>query len=381
MITNYTKLRVGISIGPHHGQERIWPARSNQNAFFLAEALDHCPNVSSVTLVNTASVKVASALAWDTKHHLALDFDDALQEPFDVFIELGGQLNEAQVNMLKQQSGRLVSHCGNLEYVRAMESMLFNQPKEDSRLFTNQRYDSLWTTPQVENISRSYFEVLQRQESHSVPFVWSPVFLQERTAALPHRGEYQPRTGPRRLSVMEPNTDIANFCLYPTLIAESAYRARPDDIAILQVTSADHIAKNSTDFAALMNRLDIVQDKKAVFLGHRETPAFLAENTDIVISHQLENPLDTFHLEVCWQGYPLVHNAYMCSDLGYYYESNDVVSATAQVFDAMDLHDTQAVRYREQQRVAIGRYAPDNVAVTTVYSALLDDIMSRPARQ
>ena len=146
-----------------------------------------------------------------------------MQEPFDVLIELGGRINKTQVDTLKRQSSRLVSYCGNLEYVHAMESVLFNQPTEDSRLSANQRYDSLWTTPQVENIGRSYFEVFQRQESHPVPFVWSPMFLQERTRAFPHRGEYQPHAGPHRLTVMEPNTDIVNFCLYPTLIAESVY--------------------------------------------------------------------------------------------------------------------------------------------------------------
>ena len=381
MITIFPKLRVGVSIGLHHLQQKMWCGRNNQSAVFLAEALNHCPNVGSVTLVNTASAMAASTLAWDTKRWPMLDFNDAVQEPFDVLIELGGRINKTQVDTLKRQSSRLVSYCGNLEYVHAMESVLFNQPTEDSRLFANQRYDSLWTTPQVENIGRSYFEVFQRQESHPVPFVWSPMFLQERTQAFPHRGEYQPHAGPHRLTVMEPNTDIVNFCLYPTLIAESVYRARPEDIAILQVTSADHINKSSADFAVLMNQLDIVKNKKTVFLGHRAIPEFLAENTDIVISHQLENPLDPMHLEVCWQGYPLVHNAHLCSDLGYYYEGNDVVSATAQVFDAMDLHDTQAVRYREQQRAAIGRYAPDNAAVTAAYSALLDDAMSRPARQ
>ena len=73
-----------------------------------------------------------------------------------------------------------------------------------------------------------------------------------------------------------------------------------------------------------MNQLDIVREHKAVFLGRHDTPRFLAENTDIVVSHQWENPLNYFYLEVCWQGFPLVHNATLCADLGYYYQGNDV---------------------------------------------------------
>jgi hypothetical protein len=59
-----------------------------------------------------------------------------------------------------------------------------------------------------------------------------------------------------------------------------------------------------------------------------DIPTFLAENTDIVISHQMENPLNYFYLEVCWQGYPLVHNASLCDDLGYYYRDNDAEAAS-----------------------------------------------------
>lgn len=70
------------------------------------------------------------------------------------------------------------------------------------------------------------------------------------------------------------------------------------------------MARENKDFIALMNQLDIVRDHKAVFLGRYETPMFLAENTDIVVSHQLENPLNYLYLEVCWQGYALVHNAH-----------------------------------------------------------------------
>ena len=70
---------------------------------------------------------------------------------------------------------------------------------------------------------------------------------------------------------------------------------------------------------------------KAVFLGRHDTPAFLAENTDAVISHQLENPLNYFYLEVCWQGYPLVHNAHLVPELGYYYAGNDVQAGAARL--------------------------------------------------
>ena len=374
-----TRLRVGITIGLHHAAETLWNNGIKQNAVFLAEALRHCPNVASVVLVNTTSVPVTEALPWDLKRWPTIAFD-AAQDQFDVLIELGGQINAEQTDLLKQRGGRLVSYCCGFEYVHAMESILFNRPLWGSSLFINQRYDDIWMVPQVDHISRSYFEVLRRQTARPVPFVWSPVFLEQRAHTLPHAGLYQPHAGARRLSVLEPNINIVKFCLYPALIAEEAYRARPEAIALLQVTNAERIAKESLEFITLMNQLDIVRNHKAVFLGRHETPVFLAGSTDIVVSHQLENPLNYLYLEVCWQGFPLVHNAHLCADLGYYYTGNDVRGGAARVIEAIDAHDARAADYRAEQRERIARFLPDDPALVARYAGLLGELFERPAR-
>jgi len=379
MMTMAARLRIGITIGLHHEAETLWNNGIKQNAVFLAEALRHCPGVSSVVLVNTTAVPITPALPWDQTRWPTTNFEGA-KDSVDVLIELGGQIDHLQTDYLKQRGARLVSYCCGFEYVHAMEAMLFNKPLWGRSLFINGRYDDIWMVPQVANISQSYFEVLRRIEARPVPFVWSPVFLDVRTRGLPEGGVYQPHDGPRRLSVMEPNINVVKFCLYPIFIAELAYRARRDAIALLQVANAERMAKENMEFITLMNQLDLVHEHKAVFLGRHETPVFLAQNTDIVISHQWENPLNYFYLETCWQGYPLVHNAHLCSDLGYYYEGNDVAAGSVRVLEAIDSHDAQAADYRGRQRCLIERYLPDNTAVAEAYNALLLGLMQRPAR-
>ncbi|MFM9921710.1 DUF2827 domain-containing protein [Variovorax sp. H27-G14] len=378
-MTAASPLRIGITISLHQEAETLWNNGIKQNAVFLAEALKHCPAVGSVVLVNTTATPITPALPWDQARWPTVRFE-AAKDSVDVLIELGGQVDAAQTDYLKQRGVRLVSYCCGFEYVHAMEAMLFNKPLWGANLFVNQRYDDIWMVPQVANISQPYFEVLRRAKARAVPFVWSPVFLDERTRDLPHAGVYQPRSGPRRLSVMEPNINVVKFCLYPVLIAELAYRARPEAIALLQVTNAERMATQNMEFITLMNQLDLVREHKAVFLGRHETPAFLAQNTDIVVSHQWENPLNYFYLETCWQGYPLVHNAHLCADLGYFYEGNDVAAGCARVLQAIDTHDAQAATYRERQRSLIARYLPGNAAVTEVYDTLLLDLIQRPAR-
>lgn len=378
-------LRVGITIGLRDAAETLWNNGIKQNAVFLAEALRHCANVASVRLVNTTAVPVTPALPWDLSRWPTCAFDEA-KDALDVLIELGGQIDAAQTEHLKRRGARLVSYCCGFEYVHAMESILFDRPLWGSALFVNPRYDDIWMVPQVERASRPYFEVLRRRHARVVPFVWSPVFLAQRSRMLPHGGVYQPQPqpqpGPRawRLSVMEPNINVVKFCLYPILIAEEAYRAAPEAIARLQVTNTLDKAQKNAEFIALMHQLDIVRDHKAVFLGRCETPQFLAEHTDILISHQWENPLNYLYLEACWQGYPLVHNASLCPELGYYYEANDLRAGAAQVLAIIGQHDAQAAAYRTRQRAYIARYLPGEPALTAHYAQLLDAVMAAPAR-
>jgi hypothetical protein len=373
------KLRIGITIGLQHAAETLWNNGIKQNAVFLAEALRHCPNVQSVVLVNTTHVPITDQLPWDLKRWPTVTFDDA-KDNVDVLIELGGQIDPMATDYLKQRGARLVSYCCGFEYVHAMESVIFNKPSFGEHLFVNQRYDDIWMIPQVANISQAYFEVLRRQTAQVAPFIWSPVFLNARTAHLPNSGEYQPHDGPKRLSVMEPNINVVKFCLYPAMIAELAFRERPEAIKLLQVTNSQHLATGCKEFISLMNQLDIVRQHKAVFFGRHETPVFLAENTDIVVSHQWENPLNYFYLEVCWQGYPLVHNATLCTDLGYYYEANDVSQGARRVIEVIDQHDGNYLSYKKTQRAGIERFLPGNQAMTEAYTDMLASLFSKPAR-
>lgn len=374
-------LRVGITIGLHDAAETLWNNGIKQNAVFLAEALRHCPNVASVVLVNTTAVPVTPALPWDLERWPTRSFDEA-KEALDVLIELGGQIGAEQTDYIKQHGARLVSYCCGSEYVTTMESILFDRPLWGANLFINQRYDDVWMVPQVAASSRPYFETLRRVNARAVPFVWSPVFVEERSRTLPEGGVYRPRGAgqPRRLTVMEPNVNVVKFCLYPIFIAEEAYRARPSAIELLQVTNGERIARESMEFITLMNQLDIVREHKAVFLGRHDTPQFLAENTDIVISHQWDNPLNYFYLEACWQGYPLVHNATLCRELGYFYEGNDVRGGAQRVLQVIDEHDAAHADWRQRQRALIGRFLPHDAALVTHYAGLLDALVTRPAR-
>lgn len=369
-LTSLNGLRIGITIGLRAPDESLWINGIKQNALFLAKVLMASPHGYRVTLVNTTDVPLTDALPWDRSVYDTRAFAD-MKDALDVVIELGGQIDGEQTAYLKARGVKLVSYCCGVEYINAMESMLFGRRLWDS-LFINRGYDEVWAIPQIAPSSLPFLQSLRRCPGRVVPFVWDPMFLTERTRSLPGHGEYRPRSqSGKRLTVMEPNQDVVKFCVYPMLIIDEAYRRDPDAICFTHVTNADRLAHDSPEFVMLMNYLDIVRAGKAAFVGRFDTPDFLATMTDVVVSHQWANPLNYFYFDVCWQGYPLVHNANLAPDLGYYYPDNDVQQGADALLRALHAHDDDWEGYIVRQRENLRRYSAENSALVAAYDELL----------
>ncbi|RYF79142.1 MAG: DUF2827 family protein [Comamonadaceae bacterium] len=80
------------------------------------------------------------------------------------------------------------------------------------------------------------------------------------------------------------------------------------------------------------------------------------------------------------RGYPLIHNAHLVPDLGYYYAGNEVQAGAARVREAIDRHPAHSADYLHTQRSLIGRFLPDSLPLVAQYAAMLDEVVRRPAR-
>ncbi|NHH84373.1 DUF2827 domain-containing protein [Burkholderia gladioli] len=367
-------LRIGITIGLRAPGESLWINGIKQNALFLAKLLMASSNSYRVTLVNTTDVPLTDALPWDRSIYDTRAFAD-IKDAIDVLIELGGQIDGEQTAYLKARGTKIVSYCCGVEYINVMESILFGRRLWDS-LFINRGFDEVWAIPQIAPSSLPFLQSLRRCTGRIVPFVWDPMFLEARAQPLPENGEYRPRSGPgKRLTVMEPNHDVVKFCVYPMLIIDEVYRRAPDAICFTHVTNSDRLANESPEFVMLMNYLEIVRAGKASFVGRFDTPLFLADLTDVVVSHQWSNPLNYFYFDVCWQGYPLVHNASLAQDLGYYYPDNDVQQGADALLRALHTHDDGWQAYILRQREILRRYTSANLALVAEYYTLLANLI------
>lgn len=368
-MTQRRSLDIGITIGLHSEAESMWVNGIKQNALYLAKLFQHSPYAHRVKLVNTTAVPITRSLPWDLSQFPTCSFEDA-KDSLDILIELGGQIDAQQCAYIRERGTKFVSYCCGPEYVQMMEAMIFERRMCDS-LFINQHYDEVWVIPQVMETSAQFFGTLRRRPVREVPFVWDPMCLAMRTRELPFEGEYRPVGMPKRLSVMEPNIDVLKFCLYPLLIAEKAYRKVGARIGHIHVTNTEHLARRSPEFAGVARYLDLVRDSRASFVGRYDTPQFLSEFTDIVISHQWGLALNYFYFDVCWNGYALVHNAHLCHDLGYFYPGNDLEEGAQKLVHAIEHHDEEWQAYRVRQREVIGRFLASNAEVAARYDELL----------
>lgn len=372
-------LRVGITLRAGIGDDAWWQDPAQQGALFLCMALQAARNVRWACLVDVSREPSRQPPRDDFEGQVLAGFDDVCAQ-LDVLIEAGAQVDAAQTETLKRRGIRLVSYCCSADDVDAIQGVLSGRRVWADGLFINQRYDAIWMLPQVADSSRGFFEVLRQRQADVVPLVWDPGPLRRRCAGYERGAVYRPRHGAARLTVMEPNRDAAGFCLYPILIAEQAYRCGPDLVRCLRVTHCEGLGSSNADFMALMSHLDLVRDRKAEFVGSMDPVRVLAEMTDAVVSHQACPTPGHLHLEACWLGYPLIHHAASCSELGYYYGGNDVQQAARLLRDALSAHDASWLDYRARQRELIARHRPDHPVLAQRHARALDDVMQRPLR-
>jgi len=372
--TDRRSLSIGITIGLRSPDESFWINGIKQNALYLAKLFQGSPCKHRVALLNTTDVPITDALAWDRKVFDTKPFASGWRG-LDVLIELGGQIGPEETRLLKQQGTKIVSYCCGSEYVHSIEAMIFSLKLYDS-IYINSGYDCLWIIPQIWEMNRGFLQTFRRCPAVQVPFVWDPMAIEAGMRDFQHQGEYRPSASPKRLTIIEPNIDVLKFCFYPILIAEEAFRKARERILFLHVANADRFVHDNREFAALMRNLDIVQAGKASFIGRVTTPSFLAERTDVVISHQWGVPLSYFYLECCWQGYPFVHNAQLIADLGYYYPDHEVDRAGALLVGLLHDHDAGWREYTDRQRSLIWRFHTENPELIGAYDDLLFDLVS-----
>lgn len=377
-------LKIGITLALSSNNESIWTNGIKQNVLMLAHLLKNSDKNYEVCILNIFDVDFTEKPSYlkDLDIHF---FNDKFME-MDLIILMGAQVQESQLKKFRENDDKkVVSYkCGN-NYVIAMEEIIF-KGSEDGGVY-EEEIDELWYIPQQDEVNKGFYPILHKTNSIIVPFIWHQKFIQESIVNI-HNGfikgsykkdwMYDNKKEKKIIGVMEPNINIVKFGLLPAMLVEECYRGEVGKkyIEDLRITNTQKI-KDNKKFISFIKTFDLFKDKKLSAESRYQTAFILTQYLDVVVSHQILNPLNYLYLDVAYMGYPILHNAELCKDLGYYYEGSDLLKGAKVLEDILLNHDKNINEYNERNNIVLNRYHADNKELISNYDMLIKNLWEK----
>ena len=139
------------------------------------------------------------------------------------------------------------------------------------------------------------------------------------------------------------------------------------------ITNAENL-KTNHEFMGIIRNFDLYKDKKVSGEARYQTAFILTQHLDVVICHQVLNPLNYLYLDAAFLGYPVIHNAPLCKDLGYYYEGSDTITGAKHLDYILTEHDNNLTEYHERNDIVLQRYHADNENLIETYDKMIDNL-------
>lgn len=377
-------MNIGITLGLQEENESMWINGIKLNAILLANALQQIGKHNVYIVETSDKVKDLTKVRWDVKKFPVRSLKDAFKDT-DLMITLGTSFPKEIIEKFKAQgpNKRLVKYmCGN-SYVIEMERAIFKEGEDLGIAPWDDGADEVWYVPQQGYQNHYYYRSIFRTDRvFPVPFVWDPMFLIQELAIYKKTNRKLPIYTPgkpqaeKRLSVFEPNMNVVKYAMVPMLATEEIYR-RGVEFDKMFVASGRKLLKNGY-FMSMVKTLDCIKNEvknpKLQFTSRYPVCHYLAETTEVVVSHQWENPLNYSYLDVMFMGFPLIHNADMIQDAGYYYPDFNVEAAADQLQWVLENHDNNIEEYKAKNQPVLDRYSIKNEAMIDLYDKMIQNL-------
>ena len=376
-------MNIGITIGLQQENESMWVNGIKLNVLNLVETLSQIEGHNVYVLDTSKKVKDLSKVAWDPIKYPIYKYEDKIAST-DLLILLGTSFDSNQTKDCKRKFPKIKIvkyHCGN-NYVIDMERIIFPKNKKIEAAWTT-GHDETWYIPQQEYHNKSYYATIGRlpkEKVKVVPFVWSPSFIKEEDNKAIKRGDrsafYKPGTPREKMNLcsMEPNLNVVKFSMPLIMIAEEVFRKKGKDaFNEFWIGSGKQMLKNEY-FLGCIKNLDITHSKKLKLCSRYPVQTFLSERADVVLSNQWDNPLNYAYLDALYFNYPLIHNAHMIMDAGYYYEGFDTLKGAELLESALSHHDEFLKEYQAASVRVLSRYMTTNKGIIEIYKKLIENV-------
>lgn len=316
-------------------------------------------------------------------------YSEIYSADFDIVFIFGYDIPIITLETLKYMNVKIVKYlCGNSYFIDT-EKILYNQHKSEYkeinyvRKTDKQLYDQLWVIPQMVNTNKYYFQTMYRTECIEVPFIWSnkSVLLTCKSENIENENvllyKKKDHIG-KKIAIFEPNISIMKWCLPALLVCENSYR-KHKNIERVFLSNIIEKTKSINDFNidglnAIVKNLDLNSDTKISVESRYNSLVFMKNHGDIAVSHQMENPLNYLYFDLAWMGWPIVHNAHLCKDVGYYYEGFNYEMGGEILSNVILNHDDNVEEYIEKNRRILHRYLPSNIELQEKYKLLIQKL-------
>ena len=160
----------------------------------------------------------------------------------------------------------------------------------------------------------------------------------------------------------------------PLIAAERFYRKNKELVKHILLYNTENI-RTKRDMILFAKDMDSHREGKLFFLNGFPIVSMLSKNTDIVLSHQNGCALNYLYFDAAWLGFPVVHNAHMVKELGYYYEGFDAEAAADQLVYVAKNFDNEKAEYLKKSREYISKFLPDHPRNVKGYEKLIAQVM------
>jgi hypothetical protein len=386
-----SNLKIGITFDVPEDLKSFYSNGIRQNALYLFELLKNIKYDVKliIELKNEAKFKTIQSNIDFYKYDYSV-INNIYKEEYDLIFSFGFALPKDLIRNLKLKGVKIISYqCGNA-YLIDSETILYNQ--HAGRILDNyidknkidETYDQIWSIPQMYKQNKGFWETLYRTKCIQAPFIWSSSSINFVKKILKIDSDepilYKKKFN--KIAIFEPNISLMKWCLPCLLITEQTYR-KYKNIQHVYVTNIDKNKKieemsinkfNVTEFTNLCRKLDIFKDNIMSVEGRFVTLDFMKSYADIVVSHQWENPLNYLYFDLAWMGWPILHNAYLCKDIGYYYSDFNYDEAAEKLNEIINNHDANKLEYMKENRKIIENYLPTNVELQNKYKNMIENL-------
>ena len=383
-------MNIGITVHIDIEHESIWSNGIKLNALYLLKALKTIGYNAYILNAGKLQSPYEGRVQWDTEEFPIYDFNK-MSKDTDLMIWLGATYSDANILDFKKTgpNKKVIKYvCGN-NYLNDAEASMFTSDFHTKSTVYNQEIDEVWYVPQQEELNREYYRVLHNLPTSKVkpvPFVWDPVFIDKAcekyytSAAIEANIQipvYRPgkTNEEKQLACFEPNIGIQKWHLINYLIAED-YLKNGGNFKKLNVVCGDKLLKNEYYTSIIKHTRLFNEDPiKLNYLPRLKAVDALSQFADIVLAHQHTNPLNYSYLDTLYLQFPLVHNAPMIKDAGYYYAGNSIGSGARQLKLAIEKHDENIEEYNERSERVLTRYTVFNEGLLETYKKLIETTM------